>query len=189
MWKGDITVWSCNLQAAWFAGRANAVSILSTAPVLPEEFNYDAIFSVEGVDMLCVFGGGKYPGINQEDDKEDPSIIPPTSTPNLPVEGGISLVEVEIAAPLAQDLEGGRVLQEDDVVELTFEDQLENEMDGGQCPNLKTIPLPSDDTSSPLPSGKGIHPSDYLLCKGKWVHKASVCCLLFNEGFTSKLHD
>ena len=75
----------------------------------------------------------------------------------------------------------------------TFEDQLENEMeptvaDGFQAMS-KTPSPPSSSTSPPPPSGKGVCIADYLLCHGKWVHKASICHILFNEGFTAKSHD
>ena len=58
MWKGDIFVRNCNLQAAWFDGQDNTVLILLTSPLHSEEYDYDAIFSIEGINMLCIFGGG-----------------------------------------------------------------------------------------------------------------------------------
>ncbi|KAI6095363.1 hypothetical protein EDD17DRAFT_1469455 [Pisolithus thermaeus] len=76
MWQGDTVVCNCNLQAAWSDRRAVVVSILSTLPLFPEEYDFDRIFSVEDVDLMCVFGGGKYPSINQEDEGEDRSVLP-----------------------------------------------------------------------------------------------------------------
>ncbi|KIK76637.1 hypothetical protein PAXRUDRAFT_28940 [Paxillus rubicundulus Ve08.2h10] len=185
MWKGNIFVRNCNLQATWFNGHKNVVSILSTSPLHPEDYAYEDIFSVEGVDMLCVFGGGKYLGINQEDDREDTSMI--LSDPTLYLAGPV-VVEHATQAGLVPEGEGNPIEQE--VFGLTFKDQLEDKL--GDSSNLGISKAPSplfDGTSLLPPSGKGVRPADYLFCKGKWVHKASVCRLLFNEGFTAKSHD
>ena len=71
----------------------------------------------------------------------------------------------------------------------TFEEQLENEMDDAGGTSVETLPPLTNSTCPPPPSGKGIRPADYLSYKGKWLHKASICRLLFNEGFTAKSHD
>ena len=179
---------NCNPQAAWFDGEDNVVSILSTSPLHSEEYDYDATFSIEGVDMLCIFGGGKYPGINQEDDKEDTSVLSsrPMPTSNFAATG-LAVVESITQVDQLPESEVNAVV--DDDFSPTFEEQLENEMDDAGGTSVETLPPLTNSTCPPPPSGKGIHPADYLLYKGKWVHKVSICRLLFNEGFTAKSHD
>ncbi|KAF9229768.1 hypothetical protein BS17DRAFT_763264 [Gyrodon lividus] len=157
MWKGNIFIQNCNLQAAWFNGCNNVISFLSTSLLYPEEYDYDAIFAVEGVNMLCVFGRGKYPGVNQEDDSEDTSIIS-SKAPAVPVEVHTTQVQ-----PKVPESKGNPINEE---FHPTFEDQLENKMEDSN-PGTSKMTLPLSNTSLPLPSGKGIHPADYLLYKGK----------------------
>ena len=83
MWEGDIHTRNCNLQVAWFKGQDKAISILSKSLLCSKAYDYQSIFSVEGVDMLCIFGGGKYPGINHEDNTEDTSTIPSGPVANI----------------------------------------------------------------------------------------------------------
>jgi hypothetical protein len=40
-----------------------------------------------------------------------------------------------------------------------------------------------------LPQGPGIRPDDYLLFKGRWIHKQTVCRLVINKDFISKSHN
>ena len=185
MWQGDTTVRNCNLESAWLDGRAVALSILSRSPLWEEEYNFDVIFAVEGVDMLCPFGGGKYPSINHEDDGEDRSVITPVQSNVLP----------QVTLEISDDHPTENITAEEEPT-LTFEDQLEGELANGLID--EDLPTPSSliDTESstnssppPPPSGKGICPHDYLLYKGKWVHKASICRLILNKDFSAKSHD
>ena len=68
MWQGDTIIHNINLQSTWFKGCSAALSVLCKSPLYEEEYDFDAIFSVDGIDLQCVFGGREYPGINQEDD-------------------------------------------------------------------------------------------------------------------------
>ncbi|KAI6008633.1 hypothetical protein PISMIDRAFT_690710 [Pisolithus microcarpus 441] len=195
MWQGDTVVRNCNLQTSWFDGRAAAISILSTSPLFPEEYDFDTIFSVEGVDLICVFGGGKYPSINQEDEGEDRSIL-------LQVDSGETEAppHLQVTNTRDEELRTTWAVEADEEPSLSFEDQLENEVDNGLVgEDFAGLSSPSftdagtnvtdDPSHPPPPSGKGIRPLDYLLYKGKWVHKASVCRLLLNKDFSAKSHD
>ncbi|KAI6109750.1 hypothetical protein F5141DRAFT_1063906 [Pisolithus sp. B1] len=127
MWQGDTVVCNCNLQAAWSDGCAVVVSILSTSPLFPEEYDFDRIFSVEDVDLMCVFGGGKYPSINQEDEEDE--------------------------EPL-----------------LSFEDQLENEMESGLIEGFMGLSSSTDSETN-----VAHHPSHPSPPSGKaLVHSTSI---------------
>lgn len=185
MWQGDTIVRNCNLQTAWLDGRNKATAILKPSPFPPEEYEFEVIFAVEGVDMLCVFGGGKYPSVNQEDSEEgeleDRSAVP-IQEEAMPMEGEQIADNVDIEEPA-----------------LSFEDQLEDTIENGFA-DEEFAPLSladsetrasegSDPSQPPPPSGKGVCLLDYLLYNGKWVHKASICRILLNKGFTAKSHD
>ena len=165
MWEGDIRIGNCNLQAAWFEGQNKAVSILSTSSLCPKAFDYQSIFSVKGVDMLCVFSGGKYSGINHEDDMEDTSMIPSGPVANARQEP-TALAEVRSTVPVAPAVESKENPGWEEDFSPTFEEQLENEMgliDGFQGTSETSSP-PSNGTSPLPPSGKGACAADYLLC-------------------------
>ncbi|KAI5980753.1 hypothetical protein EDD15DRAFT_2381342 [Pisolithus albus] len=192
MWQGDTVVRNCNLQAAWSDGRAVAVSILSTSPLFPEEYDFDRIFSVEDVNLMCVFGGGKYPSINQEDEGEDRSVLPQADS-----RGTDTTFQSQAIDTLDEELRIIGATEEDEEPLLSFEDQLENEMESGLVEGFMG-PSSSTDSETNVahhpshpspPSGKGVRPLDYLFYKGKWVHKASVCRLLLNKDFSAKSHD
>ncbi|KIK74377.1 hypothetical protein PAXRUDRAFT_19941 [Paxillus rubicundulus Ve08.2h10] len=181
MWQGDTVVRNCNLESAWLDGRAAALSILSASPLWEEEYDFNTIFSIEVVDMLCPFGGGKYPSINHEDDGEDRSMI--------------MLLESEVPPQVPAQTSDDDITAEEEPM-LTFEDQLESELANSIIDEDLPTPLslinPESSTDSsppPPPSGKGICPLDYLLYKGKWVHKASICRLILNKDFSAKSHD
>ena len=68
MWQDDTIVRNINLQSAWFKGHSAVLSVLCKSPLYEEKYDFDTIFFVDGINPQCVFGGRKYPGINQEDD-------------------------------------------------------------------------------------------------------------------------
>ncbi|KIK80926.1 hypothetical protein PAXRUDRAFT_157326, partial [Paxillus rubicundulus Ve08.2h10] len=57
-----------------------AISVLSSSQIEPSNYDFNNLFTPLGTDMLCVFGGGQYPDINQCDDDEDYSVLLLTST-------------------------------------------------------------------------------------------------------------
>ncbi|KAJ7089455.1 hypothetical protein C8R44DRAFT_892410 [Mycena epipterygia] len=75
---GNLTAGSCHEQSAWFAGRDIAIGILQGTAITPEEYEYEAIFADEEVDMLRPFGHGKYCGIDES--SADRSIATPASS-------------------------------------------------------------------------------------------------------------
>jgi hypothetical protein len=207
MWKGNTVVRNVNLQSAWFEGCSRAISILSSSPIWTEDYDFNKIFSVEGVDLLCTFGGRKYPGINHDDDghrvDEDQPIASSLSMPELepPSQTGLSPTSGVAEEPQMDNLDPRSefIAEDDNELALSFEDQLEHNLTYGpsdsnsdQLEHTPSLMLVSDSGSSlpPVPpSGQGVRPHDYLFCKGKWVHKASVCHLLLNHDFSPKLQD
>jgi hypothetical protein len=74
-------------------------------------------------------------------------------------------------------------------VMLTFEEALTMESISDAPPSTGHLLLLIDPSAPPLPEGPGIRPDDYLLFKGQWIHKQTVCCLVINKDFISKSHN
>ncbi|KAG1764692.1 hypothetical protein EV702DRAFT_1182567 [Suillus placidus] len=68
-----------------FPGRDEAVQILQDTRVPASAYDFTHHFSTgSGVDLLCVFGEGKYPSVNDGDDDEDRSLLASPTTPIPP---------------------------------------------------------------------------------------------------------
>ncbi|KAF8835724.1 hypothetical protein BDN67DRAFT_1015279 [Paxillus ammoniavirescens] len=158
MWQGDTVFRNCNLESAWLDSRAAALSILSASLLWEEEYDFNTIFSIKGVDMLCPFGGGNHPSINHEDNGEDRSII--------------MLLESEVPPQVPAQTSDDDITAEEELT-LTFKDQLESELANGIIDEDLPTPLslinPESSTDSsppPPPSGKDFSAKshDWLLC-------------------------
>ncbi|KAG0694087.1 hypothetical protein DFH29DRAFT_815714, partial [Suillus ampliporus] len=180
MWVGDVVAGHCDLPSAWHQGRDEAIAILSRSQIPSSAYDFETLFSPGlGIDLLCVFGGSRYPAIHEEDDEDSSLLAPP---PN--------------AVALQQDVEGGP--QDDDNDDnkppLTFEeslaDTLDPEHEDGNCLVDELDNDDDDDNDSPSPTsppkGPGIRAEDYLWCTNKWVHKASVVRITITPDFTPK---
>lgn len=186
-WQGDIISGHCDLQSSWKQGHDEAVQILQDTQVPASAYNFAQYFSVgSGVDLLCVFGEGKYPSMNDGDDNEDRSLLAP------PIPSSAHEAEphdVEEALPLQGCASSPIVVDGGEDYEHTFEDILEdvyttspdqpeedNEESADTAPSL----------AAPPPTGPGVCAIDFLWCDKKWVHKQSVCHLIISPNFTPK---
>ncbi|KAG2105516.1 uncharacterized protein F5147DRAFT_775291 [Suillus discolor] len=176
MWKDDIVSGCCDLPTAWRNGREMAISILSTSQVDPINFSFIELFHDLAIDMLRPFGENKYFGIS-EADKE---LLP--QSPLVPV-----VTSHDNVVPNSHPIPPAEADSKE--VMLTFEKALTAESISDAPPTGHHLPLLVDPSAPPLPEGPGIHPDDYLLFKGQWIHKQMVCHLVINKDFISKSHN
>ncbi|KAG2030716.1 hypothetical protein BDR03DRAFT_986894 [Suillus americanus] len=189
LWKGDIIAGRCDLPFCWHSGRESALAILSKSQLDPIHYSFADLFSSGEIDMLRPFGENKYLGVNADNNIEDTSrvpIPPPHPTPTISpcsqyLETSLDM-DAHIPASGEIQVEG----HEDDELMLTFEEQLIDESPVNS-PLAATHSHVIQDPSAPaLPEGPGIQPDDYLLFKGRWIHKQTVCRLIINKDFVSK---
>ncbi|KAG1877634.1 hypothetical protein DFJ58DRAFT_720422 [Suillus subalutaceus] len=171
MWKGDIISGRCDLPIAWHNGREMAISILSTSQINPINFSFIELFRDPGIDMLRPFGENKYFGISEADEELPQSPLAPIIASHVNLVHPIPSAEAE-----------------SEEVMLTFEEALTAESIS-DAPPTDHLSLLVDLSAPPLPEGPGIRPDDYLLFKGRWIHKQTVCCLVINKDFISKSHN
>ena len=88
------------------------------------EYDFETIFAVGNVDMLCVFGGGRYPAINHEDDTTN-------GIANDMVNSGPGLqpTSVDLAIEVGDNGNDTTELLPEEEPMLSFEDQLENNLE------------------------------------------------------------
>jgi hypothetical protein len=122
--------------------------------------------------MLHPFGQNKYLSI-ADDDTEEPSMTVAT-VPQVIVFNDAAADRLELE-------------EDSEELMLTFEEVLTVE----STPDAPSTHPPhhSNSFSPPLPQGPGICPDDYLLYKGRWIHKQTICCLVINKDFVSKSHN
>ncbi|KAG2132414.1 hypothetical protein DEU56DRAFT_739455, partial [Suillus clintonianus] len=71
MWLGDIISGHCNLQSAWKQGCYEAVELLHVTQIPSSAYDFNTyFFAGSGIDLMCVFGEGKYPSIDDGDDND-----------------------------------------------------------------------------------------------------------------------
>lgn len=167
MWKGDIVSGCCDLPTAWRNGQEMTISILSTSQIDPINFSFIELFHDPAIDMLRPFAENKYFGISEADD--DPESHTPIVTSH----------DTIVPPPIPSNE------PDSNEVMLTFEEALAAESIPDAQP-AGHIPLLVDPSAPPLPEFPGIRPDDYLLFKGWWTHKQTVCCLVINKDFISK---
>jgi hypothetical protein len=177
MWRGDIVSGHCDLPSAWQMGRDMALSNLTRLQIDLINYLFATLFSDPGIDMLRPFGLNKYLGISV-DDTEDVSISAPpiSSTPQV-ITSHPALTDVELMHADSDN--------ESDEPMLTFEEALTTQSDIN-LPPPQSVPIPSDPSAPPIPEGPGIRADNYLLFKGRWIHKQTVCRLVINKDFVSK---
>ena len=170
MWTGNIQSRDVNLHTCWMNGHSAAISILAKSPTFPKDFNYDTLFSTPGVDMLCVFGSGIYPGITEAKDEDDSSVQIQDSGPSQDA----SLLSSGTLTADGNPTEDAPD-QEADLV-LGLEEQLER-FTINETSDMSSDPpsSSSNDSTPPIPSGPGIRANDFLLVEGKYIHKSSFC--------------
>ncbi|KAF8834451.1 hypothetical protein BDN67DRAFT_1016493 [Paxillus ammoniavirescens] len=180
-WKDDTVVSHCDLPSCWLQGKQEALEIFCSSSIPSAAYDFETLFaSGSGIDLLCVFGSGRYPGINDEGDdvegaKEDSSLPLAAVVPPTP--------------PLAVDEEEiGLTFEE--VIDDTFNPTCpDNELHSGVDEDLQGLDLYACNiipTPSSPSKGLGVRPSDYMYCKNKWVHKQSICHLIILPNFTPK---
>ncbi|KAG1747471.1 hypothetical protein EDB19DRAFT_1905610 [Suillus lakei] len=177
MWVGDIISRHCNLPSAWKQGQDEATQFLQLTQIPPQAYDFNSYFSFgSGMNLLCVFGEGKYPSVNDGDTEEDRllnvrvmSSIPTENIGDEPAEPETSLVPAEEGADENEPIRN-------------FKEMLEDEFDPTQSEDLDDLPEISEDNSPTAPpKGAGIRPTDYLWCEKKW----SQLHFLRVRGFTS----
>ncbi|KAF9235510.1 hypothetical protein BU15DRAFT_64772 [Melanogaster broomeanus] len=171
----------CNLPSCWSKGRDEALDILKSSSMNASSYDFHLFFAPRsGMDLLCVFGDGKYPCINDEGDDEENTIDPSVIVTLL-------RTEPEAAANLDSDepaLTFKEMLADTlDPIIANASLPLDQDNDGLQDHSKSDLGIPSATTP---PKGPGIYAEDYLWCKKKWVHKQSVCCLIISPEFTPK---
>ncbi|KIN93959.1 hypothetical protein M404DRAFT_113360, partial [Pisolithus tinctorius Marx 270] len=154
-----------DLPTAWLQGRHNALVILKDSHLPPDVYDFDLLFRPDtGIDLLCVFGEGRYPSVNDDIDDDEPTIPAPCST-NI-------LLEEALDGIVGDDLQDGGDHSGGDV----FDESVDQDDDGMPSPNRP-------------PKGPGIRPNDYLWCEKKWAHKSMICRVVISPNFTAKSHD
>ncbi|KIK81507.1 hypothetical protein PAXRUDRAFT_111909, partial [Paxillus rubicundulus Ve08.2h10] len=175
-----------NLPSSWHQGKEDTLKILKTTQLSSGSYAFNTLFAPgSGNDMLCMFGRGMYPSINEEVDdvdctnNTDRSVIPSDSTPIEPTESAVS-------TPLNEVIED----DQNDDPHLSFEEAIEAEFDPS-CTEDDTTTNSAAPTSCRSPSlqGPGFRASDYVSVEGKLVHKSSVVWLVLNSDFNAKSHD
>jgi hypothetical protein len=180
MWKGDLVSGRCDLPSAWQTGRDMALAILIQSQLNPISFSFVSLFADPAIDMLRPFGMNKYLGIS-EDDPEDVSLKNPPAPPRI-LQPHPTLPDTEILHADSND--------EADEPMLTFEEALAAQADfdlpHSVTQSITAQSAQSDPSAPPIPEGPGIRPEDYLLFKGRWIHKQTICRLVINKDFVSK---
>ncbi|KAG0692593.1 hypothetical protein DFH29DRAFT_882269 [Suillus ampliporus] len=142
----------------WKDGRKNALTMLA-----------DAHMPVDGCDLMRPWGANKYLGVTTDIEVVDLSVVHAPMAPNT-----------AFAAPTPTTDEEPPL--EDDV--LTLKEALTHNLPSGN-PSIDVSP--SDASNAPsLTSGPGINPDDFLLVRGKYIHKETICCCVLNKDFVAK---
>ncbi|KAG2124774.1 hypothetical protein BD769DRAFT_1669290 [Suillus cothurnatus] len=169
MWKGDITSGCCDLPS-----------------VDNIYYAYTELFCDPGMDMLHPLGMNKYFSIADEE-WEDFSRVPktlPTAPIPLPPLQVLEMVLLWLPADESNEIQGLGIDEDDgDELMLTFEEMLVTESGSD---SLQSLALSTDASVPMLLQGQGIHADDYLLYKGHWIHKQTICRLVINKDFESK---
>jgi hypothetical protein len=178
VWKGNIISGQCNLPLAWRNGRDVALSILATSQIDSVHYSFADHFSTPGINMLHLFGDNKYLGISLDelqDASDIPKLPPPTAViPTLQcLEMVLSWKDGDEVCNTNAGLEGEE--EDDKELMLNFQEALIDESTDAAPSTQPSSSFLADLLSPPLPQGPGIHPDDYLLYNGHWIHKQTIC--------------
>ncbi|KAG0701125.1 hypothetical protein DFH29DRAFT_1000528 [Suillus ampliporus] len=179
MWKGDIISGRCDLPSAWATGHEMAFSILSMSQIDPINFSFLDLFRDPGVDMLRPFGENKYFGISNSADEDLVPVVPAAPAHSAIAPFPFTHTDTGTIHEVHPE--------EEEELMLTFEEALTSET-ASDTPSDHPTPF-IDPSAPPLPEGPGICPADYLLFKGRWIHKQTICRLVINKDFASKSHN
>ncbi|KAG1861685.1 hypothetical protein F4604DRAFT_1929762 [Suillus subluteus] len=190
VWKGDIISGRCDLPLAWRSGRDAALSILTTSQLDSIHYSFAEHFNTPGIDMLRPFGDNKYLGISQ-DELQDTSDIPklPPAVVAVPPLQCLETVLTQEDGDEVRDANVALEGEDDDDEELilNFQEALIDESTDPAPSTQPSSKFSMNPSSPPLPQGPGIQPDDYLLYNGRWIHKQTICRLVINKDFISKL--
>ncbi|KAG2092162.1 uncharacterized protein F5147DRAFT_585965 [Suillus discolor] len=193
VWKGDIISGRCDLPLAWCNGHDAALSILTMSQLQPTHYSFRELFSVPGVDMLRPFGQNRYLVITIDNDLEDTSEVPNIPPPVViaPPSQCLETVLVDEDHDHADHAVAGLGVlaggDDDEEMMLTFQESLiDKSFTDVPAPSLSSQHISHDPSTPALPQGPGICPKDYLLYKGRWIHKQMICRLVINKDFISK---
>ncbi|KAE9388521.1 hypothetical protein BT96DRAFT_836102 [Gymnopus androsaceus JB14] len=182
--KSDFVVGHCHIASMYTEATLWAKEILTRVGKLPAgAYDFNSIFSDTSIDLMHIFGQGRYPGIEDLNEVDCSLIIsydhPPMTSPTPANHSAVSTTDptsiiagTSSATPVTNVPDFSNV--EDDLSE-QLEDFLED-----------------TELSLKLPSGPGIRPDDFLFVPDAgWKHKASICCLYIspNTGSIDKSHE
>ncbi|KAG1862519.1 hypothetical protein DFJ58DRAFT_725359 [Suillus subalutaceus] len=191
VWKGDIISCQCDLPLAWRNGRDTALAILATSQLDSAHYSFAEHFSTPGIDMLCPFGDNKYLGIAL-DELQDASDVPELP-PAIAVVPPLQCLETVLSCEDGDEIHNvnaeleGEEDEEDEELMLTFQEALIDESTDATPSTQPSSKFSMNPSSPPLPQGFGIRPDNYLLYSGRWIHKQTICRLVINKDFVSKL--
>ncbi|KAG2365604.1 hypothetical protein BDR07DRAFT_1481221 [Suillus spraguei] len=162
MWKGNIIASQCNLPSAWAKERKIALSILSLSEIDHTNFSFLKLFYDPAINMLHSFSQNKYFSISDEDSEDAVTIA-----------ASVQPIVQEMIPKLEEDSDGDA-----EELMLIFEEALIAESASSDL-SVTQHPAPMiDPTAPPLSQGPSICPNDYLLFKGRWIHKQTICQLV-----------
>ncbi|KAG2147864.1 uncharacterized protein EDB93DRAFT_1054106, partial [Suillus bovinus] len=174
IWSGDIILGQCDLSLAWREGCKASLLVLTMSELNLVHYSFTELFKDPAINVLCPFEQNKYLRITSEKRLEDVSRIPKLS-PLIPPTSALQHLETVLSA------------DEDHELMLTFQEALIDEfiVDCPPTPSSSQL-LPTNPLVLVLPQGPGIHPEDYLLYSGHWIHKQTIFRLVINKDFISK---
>jgi len=183
-WVGDTIAGNCDLPSCWLQSRRKALEVLQTSKIPTASYDFDSLFmSGSDIDMLCMFGDGKYPSIDDTEEHEDlVDILCPSSAERAVQDMPVETVQGETEVRGLGD--------EDGELDIDFDEALEDELnalDRNPTPASPDLVVEAAPSPTAPPSGPGVCADDYLWCnEWKWVHKQSVCRLIITRDFSPK---
>ncbi|KAG2057395.1 hypothetical protein BDR06DRAFT_878184, partial [Suillus hirtellus] len=176
MWLGNIISGNCDLQSTWRQGQDDTLQLLQTTQMPASTYDFHSYFFLgSGINLMCVFGGGKYLSVDNADDDEDQLLA--LLTPSA----------VEPAGKSSKQVSTSHDEDREDELAASFEDLLEETLEPEDL-KLTTANTDSNTESSPTAPliSPGICLMDYIWYEKKWIHKQSICCLVITPNFIAK---
>jgi hypothetical protein len=176
-WAGNIVSGRCDLLTYWRKDHKEAVSILEWSKIPSTNYDFQTLFCQgSDVNLLCVFGGGKYPSIKDTQEEEVTELPPPVPVMNISESVSVDTM-----------VESLTIIEDRNEPLPSFEDAVSEDMHDPPTDHVEENL--HDDIPSCPPSGHRIHTPDYLWCEKHWIHKQSVCHILISPHFTPKSFD
>jgi hypothetical protein len=174
LWHGDIIASHCDFSSAWIAGHNKAIAALIDARMPADSFTFDKLFSLPSYDLMQPWGSNKYIGVTSDVEITSTSNISQPHASALPSSSSVISSKEDI------QLEGGVLMLEE---ALTHKLPLGvAHVDSGSHIDLEG----ASQQVPPLVTNSSIHPNNYLLVDGKYIHKETICWHILNKYFIPK---